>query len=252
MIGLSYGNFASSGGGGFTPADLNPVLWLDAGVGVTETAGATSAWANQGSGSRDATQGTALNQPTYNATGFGTNNLPYLDFDGTNSFLTCGTEYSKLANYTIFTVFEADVVANKLLYGDADNSVNFRSAGAVCYLTGGKFNHFFGDGTNYTTSTTSSSYSANTPYILQATHVDGEALTSLNLNGDDLEVNVGGNGATSSVAGTKYNFSIGQGGQYGGLRFNGKIAEILIFNSVLSTDNITNMETYLNDKYATY
>ena len=81
--------------------------------------------------------------------------------------------------------------------------------------------------------------------------MDGEALTSLNLNGDDLEVNVGGNGATS-VAGTKYNFSIGQGGQYGGLRFNGKIAEILIFNSVLSTDNITNMETYLNDKYATY
>ena len=63
-----------------------------------------TSWINKGTGTRNATQSTAINQPIYKSSGFGTNSKPYLTFDGTNSFLSLGTEYSKIPEHTLFTV----------------------------------------------------------------------------------------------------------------------------------------------------
>jgi len=241
------------GGAGFSPSDLNPLLWLDAGVGVTETAGATSAWANQGSGATDATQGTALNQPTYNASGFGANSKPYLDFDGTNSYLTLGSvDYSKLTQHSVFSVFEADSVSGgRTIISDNNNANSAPTYGLSQAIPGDStIENTYGDEglATFRVVRSTETVTTATEYILNHTYASGDTLTSIRLNGVGLtESSIAGTGTT--IAGTKYNMSIGRRGDFNNFYFDGKIAEILIFNSVLSTDDIASMETYLSSKY---
>ena len=73
----------------WTPADLTTELWLDASDAstVTESGGAVSAWNDKSGNSRNLTQDTPANQPTYTTGGLGGNNIMTLDgsdfFDGT-------------------------------------------------------------------------------------------------------------------------------------------------------------------------
>jgi hypothetical protein len=65
-------------------------LWLRADLGITLNGGTVSAWADQsgtGDSNKNCTQGTAANQPTYNASDAGYNGKPTLSFDGTNDFM---------------------------------------------------------------------------------------------------------------------------------------------------------------------
>lgn len=57
---------------------------------VTLSGSAVTAWPDQSGNGRDLTQGTAANQPTYNATA-GPNSTPSITFDGTNDVLASTT-----------------------------------------------------------------------------------------------------------------------------------------------------------------
>lgn len=83
-------------GGSTTPDALSGlVMWLKADDGVMGNDGVTPAtdgettamWNDQSTASRNATQGTVANRPTYHAAG-GAGDLPRVTFDGTNDKMT--------------------------------------------------------------------------------------------------------------------------------------------------------------------
>lgn len=67
----------------------NLVLGLDARDGVTQAANLVSAWTDQSSTGADASQGTAANQPTYDATG-GPGGTPCVKFGASSVKVTTG------------------------------------------------------------------------------------------------------------------------------------------------------------------
>ena len=77
------------------------------------------------------------------------------------------------------------------------------------------------------------------------------ALNTIKVNGlTYLTTSVTGTGTT--IAGTPTETSIGKWGGESYAYFDGDIAEILLYNSVLTSGEITQVETYLNTKYAAY
>lgn len=71
------------GAAAFLPTDLaNLVLWLRSDLGVTLNGADVSAWADQSGEGNDAAQGTASDQPTYNASDAAFNGHPTVPFSG--------------------------------------------------------------------------------------------------------------------------------------------------------------------------
>lgn len=69
--------------GGYLPSD-NPtslVAWFRFGIGITESGGFVSAWADQSGNGNDLLQATGTNQPAYSA--------GILTFDGVDNFMKC-------------------------------------------------------------------------------------------------------------------------------------------------------------------
>ena len=230
----------------FTPSNLNPLLWLDAGVSAS-----SSLWANQGSGATNATQNTAVNQPTYNATGFGTNSKPYFEFDGDNDFFTLGNvDYSKLPNHTIFVVCERASTDRAGLSGDINSGGQTTSVGSLFEFNSSNLRAFYGDSLSLTNTQSSETFTTGTTYIVSTNFSSGTKGEVLRSNGSGLTETI--TGTADTISGTKSNFSIGRWGDLDSLYFNGKIAEVLIFSSSLSVTDTESIETYLNTKYAAY
>jgi hypothetical protein len=90
----------------WTPAALGAdvELWLDAGLGVTQSGGTVSAWADQSSNAYNFIQGTAANEPTFVAAAFGSGN-PGLSFDGAGDLLVSSINFTAIPQpYWIFAV----------------------------------------------------------------------------------------------------------------------------------------------------
>lgn len=75
----------------WTPALLSTALWLDAADASTiiESGGAVSQWSDKSGNSRNATQPTSANRPTYSSTSF--NGKPAISGDGINDGLLTAT-----------------------------------------------------------------------------------------------------------------------------------------------------------------
>ena len=245
MIGTTFGNSASSGGG-FSPVDLNPLLWLDAGVSASSTL-----WTNQGSGATNATQNTAVNQPTYNANGFGTNSKPYFEFDGDNDFFTLGnTDYSKLPNHTIFVVCEIASTGRIGMAGDVNSGGQTASLGSLFEFNSSSLRAIYGDNSSLTFTASSETFATGTTYIVSTNFSSGTVGEVLRSNGSGLTETI--TGTADTISGAKSNFSIGRFGDLDALYFSGKIAEVLLFSASLSVIDTESIETYLNNKYAAY
>jgi hypothetical protein len=93
MIGLGL-SLCSSRGTSFDPLSVaDCLLWLRADLGVTESGGAVSAWADQSGAAdanRNALQGTATNQPAFVAADANFGNAPTISFDGNDNYLATG------------------------------------------------------------------------------------------------------------------------------------------------------------------
>jgi hypothetical protein len=94
-IGIYPGRVTSAGAAPppSTPATIlgaNLLVWLRSDLGVTESGGVVSTWADQSGNGHNFTQGTAANRPAYNATG-GPNSTPSILFDGANDGLINST-----------------------------------------------------------------------------------------------------------------------------------------------------------------
>lgn len=93
-LGLGLGLDAGGGVRRATPLSIlgpaSVLQWVRSDLGITLNGSGVSGWADQSGNGNNLSQGTAANQPTYNATG-GPNGTPSLLFDGTNDSLAAAT-----------------------------------------------------------------------------------------------------------------------------------------------------------------
>lgn len=228
--------------GEFTPASLSGLkLWLRADVGVT---GATtaSAWANQAStgAAFDVTQGTPSAQPTIISSW--KNGKPALDFDGVDDSMNNATA-QLLAGvagspWTVLLVgandVDPDVTDRNGRWGSVVNGnivyQTVRVAGTR-YVCTGTLNvslaaGVYGIGVNpfYALWSDEGSSGANN----LAFRANGAAKTT-----------------TSPFADAATTAGFGVGGSNGGTFLDGKIGEIMIYNRVLTAQEIASLEAYI-------
>ena len=224
----------------WTPAALGSdlALWLDAADSSTITLnGSTvSQWSDKSNNARHATQGTAANQPTYTANGL--NGKPVLTFDGSSHFLSIGA----LTGSRIVSVLAVAATNNTSQDGyvldesgsastGGGLSIRFTSTGAV---------RFWGQ--------VAVGGADATGVVQGAASIIGgvESATAQNsyLNGVASNTATPSGGSRSALNGR-----IGHSQLLGGF-LNGNIAEIILANSALSTENRQRLEGYYAWKWA--
>ena len=247
----------------WTPSQISTALWLDAADASTIVLnGSTvSQWNDKSGNGRNFAQATAANQPTYSATVLG--GQPALTFDGASDFMSAGDTLDVgTTNLTIMTVVKyatnnqsGAIVGKSLLGPGAGRFSLYRAQSGGNLGAGTQYATFFGtfdvsagaftQAVDASTSTkifggewnrTASGYAkvwengTNTASVAYA----GD---SLNLNNTN-ELWIGAYQDTSGTAPPTANSYM-----------NGQIAEIVIAQSSLSTDNRQKLEGYLAWKW---
>jgi hypothetical protein len=244
---------AGSLGGGaavpaFSPTDITGLkVWYraDAITGVAD-GGAVATWIDSGPLANNAAE--ATNRPVYRATG-GPNSRPCVEFDGINDKLTSGSNLG-LSGNVVTTVFVVFSVANTtteygvVSWGDSTQALRvfglylkLRGAGVPSLEYAGSNGGIF---QSYTTGF----------QLMTLTKAAGaiNATSGLRRNGAAQTIQGGSSANTPNV--TNGGLILGQWGSatFGAV----KIAEAIVYDSVLSAGNIASVEAYLNAKYVLY
>jgi hypothetical protein len=242
------GEFINTVGVGWTPANLtSTACWLDAADTNTITLNVTtvSQWNDKSGNARHATQANGANQPTYISSGM--NSLGLIDWDGSDDSMTISggttplhTLLSADNTYSMAWAVKPDTISNQavLLYvpeGSWKFLVEIKSDGGV----------YWGDTpSNYRTYSGGSFFVVNTGTFFTliktgsgngTAHVGGTLNTSFTNNG--------GLGDTPALGAA---FILGQ---YPGIFYNGKMAEIIISNYSWDTSERQKVEGYLAHKW---
>jgi Concanavalin A-like lectin/glucanases superfamily len=245
--GSDYSSYPSA----FTPASLSGLrLWLRSDMGITLNGSTVSAWDDQSGNGNNATQGTAANQPTYQATGY-PGSKPGVLFDGADDFLIADGMAAVLTGSDVpYTAYlRASVVTNAdESFFSAGNSasddpvimVNSQATGAVRL-----FRRNAVDGTTIDLVTTQTISTGNA-------HRIGDIFTgtarTCRLDGAATSVN---NTACDVPSFTVNQFTLGclrRIATSGFLNF--KLAEIVIYNRALNASEQALLESYLAERDA--
>lgn len=222
----------------FTPTSLSGLtLWLDANDGgtITQSGGAVSQWNDKSTSANNATQTTAANQPGYSATAL--NSKPAVTFSGSPVMMNLTANIDTTSgNLTFFVVnYISGNAAAMTYFGSAAGSnflVGNLPAGGGEFYTGSPFVDF-----NYI-------YSLNQPFIyggaLKASPTTAVAYL---------------NGVAQSDNGTRGTSWSGGGIDRLGIRtidlyLVGGIGEILIYNRDLTGTELSQVNTYLTNKWS--
>ena len=224
-------------------SDPNLKLWLRADAGVTLNSGVVSQWADQSGNGFHATQNTSnlrpiiQNIPQYN-------NMPTIRFDGVDDVLT-GVTIPNLntENISVFVL-------------SSGNSQTGNMAGL--FTIGTIFSGFFVTRSinttqafriwnNYKTLTSSANSAPTAGYVPKIVYFKKEfgVTGNLFLNGTQHSTTTD---ATFVSSFTNASYQVGKAPSYSSLK--GNIAEIIIYNRLLSTDEQQQVEEYLMNKYA--
>lgn len=177
-----------------------------------------------------------LSQPIYRDSGFGTNNMPYIEFDGINDWLQRSLTSGLSVPYTGFIVSQntspGDVLA--LSTNHYVTMGYFGDKPAVTYGSGDR------DILPYVPSPPITD-----PHLFDWVQKLGIQTTS-NWNGNFL-MNLNPNAGNPIMGGQKF---IGRrlGGSISGM----KLAEIRLYNGVLTANQIASVQKELNKKYGLY
>lgn len=221
----------------FRPTDITGLAaWYDATVGVTDAgSGAVSAWADQSGNGRDLAQGTAGSRPT---TGTRTQNgRNVIDFDGTADFLDASSAFTQGTSDTVFVVCLNDDGADsttQVVYNGDD------AATAHCRLLKVSTNVW-----RATSGATIDGGTPNTSAHLLVGAFNGASGSELRLDGTSLAT---GSAGTNSGSVAPHVGRSGAGAAY----WDGWVAEILHYDSVLSAADTAKVEAYLNAKWAVF
>lgn len=220
-------------------------LWLDAEdtTTITLNGSSVSQWNDKSGNGRNVTQGTAANQPTYQAAGL--NSKPTLSFDGTNDFLlgTSNIGLSGNPSFSLFTVQTGVAASSQVWVASGQNiagkGVHWMSGstGTVAWLGFDGFTQ---------TATVTLSPSSATPFIASLLRT-GTLGTDYSIfqNGNNLTV-TSANNNTVNLTDTPINI-----GRYvSNSNFaNMKFSETVLVYGAINTSDRQKMEGYLAWKW---
>ncbi len=208
----------------------NNVLWLDAkdASTISLNGSTVSQWSDKSGGGNNVTQGTASNQPTYQATGL--NGKPTLVFDGnlTSLYLSAFSKPFTSQPITVFCVvqFGATLVTSQNVF---DSATRFIFGVDATYA---------GTSLSYTAST------VNTPHQHSLIYNN---TSSINRR-DGIQV-------ASGTVGANAPSDMRIGGRFDGVNhnynLNGKLSELIFYDRLLPTSEIEQVESYLDRKWMT-
>ena len=225
---------ASAAPPAFSPTDISGLkLWLKADAGVTESGGVVTSWADQSSSGANAS---AAGNPSYLADQI--NGLPAIEFDGSSmsgSQILSGTEASFFAVISFLSYKEVGIIFEQ--HNGSDNMAFYRGF-AENGLPQSRTRIY--NGTDLSGTITSND---NQFYILSCTINDSNANLFLDGSADNDGF------AGDITAGGNYFIARWEGG---GSDTPCKIAELLVYDNVLSSANRESVDTYLNGRYAIY
>ncbi len=221
-------------------------LWLDAAdaSSVVLNGATVSQWNDKSGNNRNATQGTAANQPGYASNALlGGKNV--IDFAGSQKFFTVDLSFLTGSAYTIFALEGKESTAASNYYigtrgGSTNNAlhIGYRADNQITFAQ-------FGNDISVT----------NAAYAYTGTQVFRQWTDVLNTtSGRSILLNgtvINGGTSTSTAtlnAGSATNGVIGQGHNTG-TQYVGDLAEVVIYNSALSTTDRQTVEAYLNWKW---
>lgn len=233
----TYYQCATAHTSGTFATDLAAVKWVATTDGATQVC---SAWADQATNARNASQATARYRPAYVTNAL--NGKPVLRFDGVNDYLT-GVTTAVVKSYTAFAVSKRDGGSSPVVLYDTSDSAS-------------------GYGFGYSVTTTKFETIAlvatwGNDYAQGNTETNGYGIGTF-LRDTNGYMNVwtnGGNLVTdTSVINANINYNgtaavyIGYNG-FSSQRLAGDIAEIIIYPSALTDNQRKQVELYLSRKW---
>lgn len=224
----------------FLPTDIaNIAVWLRADKGITTSGGAVSQWDFENGtfrGVDKVSQGTGANQPTHIVSDAAYNNRSVISFDGTDWLDTIAFSSPIAQPNTIFIVGDASAI------GGAERNFflqtpNLDASGDVNSFENVSSGWRISAGVNLTGGTEDTNVN-----LFEAIY--NGVSSSLDINGSNvLSGNTGADPMKDMRVGNHSNGVIG---------LTGKIAEIIVYNALLSAGDRTLVRSYLNMRYNVY
>ncbi len=215
----------------------NLKLWLKAGTGVTTTATGDSVttWADQSGNGNNATQTNPGSEPVYVTNAV--NGQPAIQFNGSTSFLNLPASSTigiLNSNYEMFIVAKSASTATQFLIGGSTEQFEMHLngyGGARFIPVSGKY---IDEGSLY-------QYSDGNMHIFDASANSTDGIIRVDgIEGADSSGNMLSNLDHSMLIGIRGDFTY---------PLNGEIAEVIIYNTVLSSKDRILVESYLANKY---
>ena len=219
-----------------SPTDISGLqLWLDANDTntITLNAGTTvSSWNDKSGNGYHASQSTATNQPTYTYSALNSKNV--VRFDGGDELTALDSVVTGSTNRTVFVVFNSTGGGTRYGVTLGDSTSTGQSFG-ISQEIGVRVN------SGYRTWTTA----VDSTHAIVTIVLDGTSTTDLSAwkNGSSLTTNLTSARTLNTAAG----FIVGNGTAGGEL--SGDVAEIIVYNSALSTSDRESVESYLSSKW---
>lgn len=212
-------------------------LHLKADIGITSSGDSVNVWADQSGNGNDGVQANLVRRPVFVSNSL--NGKPVIQFNGVNSFLTLPTA-SQLGirnnDYEIFIVSRSASVNTDIAFLLAGNTEQYE-----LHLNGSAGARFIPKSSTYIDEGSIGDYSDANAHIYNVRATD----TYGNVTVDAVD-------STNSAVNAR---SSDSGNLYLGVRFdnsytlNGDIAEVIIYNTVLSATQRGLVENYLGAKY---
>jgi len=223
----------------WTPAQITTSLWLDAADAstITESGGAVSQWDDKSGANRNVTQASGANQPMTGTTSL--NGLNALDFDGTDDFLSLAYDADiSSINKNIFIVAVPDGGAGGFR-SPMTNRQESPLYGYYCYANAtNKYEISIGNG-SWTSHYSTVDATLGTGVIMASQIATGSFVSWI--NGSQI------GSSSSTMVPAVADLKIGRGNS--AFAWNGRIAEVLISDGVLSNEDRQKLEGYLAHKW---
>lgn len=220
-------------------------LWLRPDTGLTETSGKVSQWLDLSGLGYNAVQATAADQPGYVSSEMPILNKPVVTFTSSN------TEFMKLpiglsdfsAGASVFVVQKPTSIIGGASYFDFATSASHDNL-KLAEMTNSTFELDVNTSAGGTSSVASSTALSTSQYqLLEAVH-NGDGSATLYISGTQV-----GQGSVNDIT------NVVRTGNYLGSAynaqnfFNGRIAEVLVYNTALTTAQRQAVEGYMNARY---
>lgn len=217
---------------GFSPASISGLkVWLKADA-INQTDGsAVSSWPDSSGNANNATQATGTNQPIFKTAIL--NGRPIVRFDGTNDNLKTAAFASPLSVSTIFVVAKMSTADQIQYFYDGITTTNRNALLRYDAANGGQLDQFAG--------TEVFGAFVKGSFVVLSSVFNGASSATYNNGASIISGNVGTQTLTGlSVGADRINVAF----------LNGDIAEILVYDSALSSTDRAKARTYLSQKYA--